>query len=341
VSPAPPGPPALLPMLAGGDGVPPDASAYQLEPKLDGQRVIAVVGQAGVTLTNRRGLDIAGTYPELERRPSVATAGVAVLDGEVVSFNTKGQTSFQRLQRRMHVAQPTPQLVAEVPVVFVAFDLLWLDGDLLVERPQVERRRLLEGLQIDGTAWQVVPVLDAPADELLVACRQLGLEGFMAKRLDAPYVPGGRSVAWRKVKCGRRRDFVVGGWSAGQGSRQDSIGSLALGCYDTTSEEAEHRGRPQRLFYTGQAGSGLTESMIGQLRRLFAQIAMEASPFENAVPPRLNFARPMLVADVAYTEVTDGGTLRQPSIKGLRTDIIATDVTWDEEIAAAFSPDGD
>src|ERR1019366_2481981 len=96
-------------------------------------------------------------------------------------------------------------------------------------------------------------------------------------------------------------------------------------------------GRRQRLFHTGQAGSGLTEAMIGQLRRLFAQIATPASPFENAVPARVNFARPMLVAEVAYTEVTEAGTLRQPSIKGLRTDVIAGDVTWDDEIAAGFT----
>jgi bifunctional non-homologous end joining protein LigD len=222
-------------------------------------------------------------------------------------------------------------------VVFVAFDLLWLDGDLLVERTTAERRRMLEALGINGTAWQTVPVLEATPEELLVACRQLGLEGFMAKRLDAAYLVGGRSPAWRKVKVGRRRDFVVGGWSPGQGSRRHSIGSLALGCYDTTGAQAERSGRPQRLFYTGQAGSGLTEAMIGQLRRLFDQIATPSSPFDHAVPARLHFVRPLLVVEVAYTEVTEAGTLRQPSIKGLRTDIIAGEVTWDDEIAARFS----
>ncbi len=195
---------------------------------------------------------------------------------------------------------------------------------------------MLESLRIDGPSWQTVPVLAATPEEAEAACRQLGLEGFMAKRLDASYTPGGRSPAWRKIKTGRRRDFVVGGWTAGQGSRQHSIGSLAVGCYDITPEEADRRAVVPRLFYTGQAGSGLTEHMIGQLRRLFDQIAIPASPFDNAVPLRLRFARPMLVAEVAYSEVTEAGTLRQPSIKGLRTDIVATDVVWDEEIAARF-----
>ena len=329
-------PPRLLPMLAGGNGIPTDPDAHQLEPKLDGQRVVAVVEPPGVVLTNRRGGEITGTYPELAGLARALAPHAAVLDGEVVAFNEKGQTSFQRLQRRMHVLRPPPALLTETPVSFVAFDVLWLDGQLLIDRPQTERRRVLDGLRLNGRAWQTAPVLDASPEELLEACRNLGLEGFMAKRLDAPYQPGRRSPAWSKVKCGRRRELVVGGWSTGQGRRQDSIGSLALGCYDTTPEEAEQWGRPQQLFYVGQAGSGLNEEMIGQLKRLFAQIAVPTSPFVN--PPRtgLHYAQPILVTEVAYTEVTETGTLRQPSIKGLRTDVIAAEVTWDDEIAACF-----
>ncbi|MCA1693209.1 MAG: hypothetical protein LC733_13820, partial [Actinobacteria bacterium] len=93
----------------------------------------------------------------------------------------------------------------------------------------------------------------------------------------------------------------------------------------------------QRLFYVGQAGSGLNEEMIGQLQKLFVQIAVPTSPFVNKPPLKLRYTRPMLVVEVAYTEVTESGTLRQPSIKGLRTDVIATEVTWDEEIAECFS----
>ncbi len=329
-------PPHLLPMLAGGTGAPANPDGWMFEPKLDGQRIIATVDGGHVTLTNRRGLEATATFPEVEGLAAALDPHRAVLDGEVVAFNERGQTSFQRLQRRMHVVQPSARLLVDTPVSFVAFDVIWLDGELLVDRPQSERRRILDGLAIKGRAWQTAPVLDATPAELIDACRQAGLEGFMAKRVDAPYLPGRRSTAWSKVKCGRRREFVVGGWSTGSGSRETSIGSLALGVYDVASEEADAAGRPQRLFYTGQAGSGLNEDMIRQLTRLFAQIEVESSPFVN--PPRapLHWVRPLLVVEVAYTEVTDGGTLRQPSIKGLRTDVIATDVTWDDEIAASF-----
>jgi len=261
-----------------------------------------------------------------------------VLDGEMVAFNEKGQTSFQRLQRRMHVHRPAPALLTDTPVAFVTLDVLWLGGEPLVDLPQTERRRILDSLGIKGHAWQTAPVLDATPEELLHACRDLGLEGFMAKRLDAPYQPGRRSPAWSKIKCGRRREFVVGGWSTGHGSRHDSIGSLALGCYDTTPEEADRRGRPQRLYYVGQAGSGLNEETIGQLKHLFAQITVPTPPFTNPPRAKLHYAQPILVTEVAYTEVTETGTLRQPSIKGLRTDVIATEVTWDDEIAACFPP---
>ncbi|MGH9226292.1 MAG: hypothetical protein ACRD2W_21445 [Acidimicrobiales bacterium] len=152
----------------------------------------------------------------------------------------------------------------------------------------------------------------------------------MAKRRDAPYQPGKRSPAWWKVKCGRRREFVVGGWSTGSGSRAESIGSLALGCHDTADEET------QRLFYVGQAGSGLNEEMIRQLRQLFAQISVPDPPFVNKPPLKLHYVRPLLVVVIAYSEVTESGTLRQPSIKGLRTDILANEVVFDEEIAASF-----
>ncbi|MGI8984977.1 MAG: ATP-dependent DNA ligase [Acidimicrobiales bacterium] len=326
-----PTPPRLLPMLAGGNGVPPNPTGYQFEPKLDGQRIIAIVGPDGVVLTNRRGGEITATYPELAGLGEALAPHMVVLDGEIVAFNEKGQTSFQRLQRRMHVAKPGARLLAGTPAVFVAFDVLWLDGDLLVGRPQSERRRILDSLAVKGRSWQTVPVLDATPEDLMVACRQLGLEGFMAKRVDAPYAVGRRSMAWWKVKTGRRREFVVGGWSSGQGSRESSIGSLALGCYDTV-------GPDQRLLYVGQAGSGLNDEMIRQLTKLFPQIGQPTSPFVNPPKTGLHWARPLLVVEIAYTEVTEAGTLRQPSIKGLRTDVIATEVTWDAEIAGVFSP---
>ncbi len=143
-----------------------------------------------------------------------------------------GRPRFQRLQRRIHVRSPSAQLRRDVPVQLLVFDVLWLDGELMAERPQAERREVLEGLGLDGPCWHTSPLIPpAPPEDLLAACREIGMEGYVAKRADAPYVPGRRSSAWIKVKCIKRREFVVGGWSPGQGGRSGSIGSLALGCW--------------------------------------------------------------------------------------------------------------
>ncbi|MGH9188950.1 MAG: ATP-dependent DNA ligase [Acidimicrobiales bacterium] len=315
-------PPTLLPMLAGGVGMPRDPTAWLYEPKWDGIRAMVTVSAHNLTVANRRGGDVTAGYPEMAPMAAALAGHAAVLDGEVVTFDGEGRPSFQRLQRRMHVRNPPARLVAEVPVAFVAFDLLWLDGELLVGQPQAQRRRLLEALDLRGPAWSTTPLLaDAPDRDTLDACRAAGLEGYMAKRRDAPYQPGRRSPAWSKIKCVRRREFVVGGWSPGQAGRTGSIGSLALGAYDVSPEDAAAAGRPARLGYVGLAGSGLSEELIGVLTTAFARIGRPDSPFAGPVDPGLRFVEPLLVADVAYTEVTESGTLRQPSLKGLRADV--------------------
>ena len=314
-------------MLAGGTGVPRDPAGWVFEPKFDGQRIVATVHAGRVSLANRRGTDATPTFPELAGLAGAIGDRSAVLDGEVVAPDERGRPSFQRMQRRMHVAAPSARLLADVPVTYAVFDVLWLDGEPLVDRPQSARRRVLDSLALRGPAWQTAPVLDAPPDQLLQACRDAGLEGFMAKRADAPYLPGRRSPAWSKVKCTRRREFVVGGWSTGLGSRRTSIGSLALGYYDD-----DDGGGAGRLVYVGQAGSGLTEGLIGQLRAVFEATARPTSPFAGPVPRGLHFVEPLLVVEVAYTEVTEAGTLRQPSIKGVRPDLLATEVVADDEL---------
>ncbi|MGH9225798.1 MAG: hypothetical protein ACRD2W_18890 [Acidimicrobiales bacterium] len=215
---SPPRPPRLLPMLAGGNGIPPNPAAYLLEPKLDGVRVMAYVEPQGVMLTNRKGGDITSHYPEVAGLCEALAPHAAVLDGEVVTFNEQGQSSFQRLQRRMHVLQPTARLLTETPVVFVAFDVLWLDGELLTECPQTERRRILDSLAVKGRAWQTAPVLDATPEELMEACRQLGLEGFMVY----PNSCGGHRPRGHRVGQWTIRVLTVGSAYVGRSCRSSS-----------------------------------------------------------------------------------------------------------------------
>jgi len=320
-------------MLAGRTGVPPRAEHHQVEAKWDGVRTIITVHEGSVTLRSRNDNDVTTAYPELAALPSSLQGRSAVLDGEVVTAGPDGHPSFQRLQRRMHVRHPGASLRDEVPVSLVVFDLLWLDGQLLVALAQRDRRARLEELELAAGTWRATPLLDFPSwDGLLETCRNIGLEGFMVKDPAAPYLPGRRSPAWSKVKCAHRSEFVVAGWSPGQGRRAGGVGSLALGCYDLSPEEAAGAGRAARLVYVGQVGSGLSDAQLGQLRSVTSRIGRDTSPFTGPSPRAVAFLEPVLVAEVAYTGVTESGTLRQPSLQGFRTDKAAPDVVAEDDV---------
>ncbi|HMC51477.1 MAG TPA: hypothetical protein VKI64_01870, partial [Acidimicrobiales bacterium] len=200
--------------------------------------------------------------------------------------------------------------MAEIPVAYVAFDLLWLDGHSFVEEPYVERRRALEALALDGARVQAPAYHVGEGAALLAVTRQQGLEGVVAKRLGAPYEPGRRSRSWTKVKNHRRQEVVIGGWLPGSGNRQGRIGALLAGYHEGTA-----------LRYAGRVGTGFTEAMLELLERVLAPLARPTSPFADPVPyPDVRWVEPRLVADVEFTEWTSGGTMRNPSFKGLRDD---------------------
>ena len=322
-------------MLATSPEPPPSFEGWLIEPKWDGVRAVVTVHDGRVTIASRLGNDVTLGYPELAPLAGALGGRSAVLDGEIVAFDERtGRPSFQRLQRRMHVRSPSAQLRRDVPVQLLLFDVLWLDGELVAERPQAERRKVLEDLGLDGPGWHTSPLIPpAPPDELLAACREVGMEGYVAKRADAPYLPGRRSSAWVKVKCVKRRELVVGGWSAGQGGRSGSIGSLAVGCWGVDPSTGANTGR---LHYVGLVGSGLSGDTIRQLTEVFARTARDDSPFAEHLIGKLHYVQPLLVAEVAYNEITEGGTLRQPSLQGFRTDLDPGEVLADEGLQAVL-----
>ncbi|HEV8114612.1 MAG TPA: hypothetical protein VGP53_00125 [Acidimicrobiales bacterium] len=310
-------------MLCGTGELPSCLDDWQLEPKWDGIRAIVASDGTRLVISSRLGNDVTAAYPELADLPARLGAP-AVLDGEIVALDPAGRPSFERLQRRMHVRHPPPELVAGVPVHLVAFDLLWHDGELLVPLPQTARRRRLEAL---GTAVTTTPLLDGDEgpEALLVDCQAVGFEGFVAKRRDAPYSPGRRSPCWLKAKAVCRRELVVGGWEEGEGSRTSRIGSLAVGWVDPRHRVAWPDG--PCLRWAGQVGSGLSGALLDQLQPVMDRFALPTSPFLDAPRvPRVRFVQPLLVVEVAFREVTSSGTLRHPVLKGLRSDLAAADV---------------
>jgi len=324
-----PMPDALVPMLARVGDLPGDDDAYGFEIKWDGVRALLYSEGGSVRLVNRNLVDVTSRYPELRELGRTLGARAAVLDGEVVAFDDDGRPDFGRLQRRMHLASDSAvrRVAGSVPVVYMIFDLLYLDGRSVTSLAYRERRELLEGLELSGSLWRTPAYHSGDGRAVLTASRDQGLEGVVAKRLDSRYEPGRRSAAWVKVKNNRRQDFVVGGWKRGEGGRSGHLGALAVGYHDVTPAEAEARGEPQRLVYAGNVGTGFKHDDLVRLGRRLDELGRDTSPFDGRQPARTTvFVEPRLVAEVEFLELTRTRTLRAPSYKGLRDDKDAREV---------------
>jgi bifunctional non-homologous end joining protein LigD len=320
-----PFPEHIVPMLARlGDLPSGDADkrhAYEI--KWDGIRAIYYSQPGEVRIESRNLNDITSRWPELRPLNRELGARDAVFDGEIVTLDDQGRPSFQGLQSRMHLASESAvrRRMKTTPAIYMIFDLLYLDGHDRMHLPYTERRELLESLGLDGPHWKVPGYHVGDGAAVLEASKAQGLEGVIAKRLDCPYTPGKRGGGWIKVKNTKRQELVVGGWLPGEGNRSGQIGALLVGHYDTTPAEAKKRGEPQQLKYAGRVGTGFTAETLSILQRELNPLARDDSPFDGRQPPKESrFVDPKLVAEVEFSEWTKGGTVRQPSFKGLRDD---------------------
>jgi len=312
--------PSLQPMAATLRAEPPaDADEKWLwEVKWDGMRALVYVVDGVLRIETRRQRDVTRDYPELAPLAEALDGRRAILDGEIVVLDDEGRPSFQLLQGRFSLTNTTrrDRLVSASPVTLMIFDLLWLDGERLLDRPLQERRAILEGLELAGPRWRTPRAFDA-AGPLLAETKRQGLEGVIGKRRDSSYQPGRRSPNWIKLKNLIRQEVVVGGWVPGEGRRESRIGALVIGVHDADG----------RLRYAGRVGTGFNDAELDRLAGLLGPRRRDSSPFAGAQPPRGTiFAEPDLVAEIAATEWTRAGTLRHPSYKGLRDDKDAAEV---------------
>ncbi|WP_460367452.1 non-homologous end-joining DNA ligase [Actinocorallia lasiicapitis] len=313
----------IEPMLATLAGLPDDLERWALELKWDGVRALAYVESGEVRVAGRRGRTVTGHYPELGTLADLLGDRDAVLDGEIVAF-ADGRPSFERLQRRMHVARPSPTLIRTVPIRYVVFDLLRLDGASLCDLPYTRRRELLEELDLAAGPVEVPPYLPAEdreqVEELLAYTREENLEGLVAKRLDSKYSPGRRTTLWRKIKNVRTQEVVVVGWRDGQGRRHGAVGSLLCGYFDGDD-----------LIFAGHVGTGFSDAVLDELAALLEPLARTGTPCSGAIPGEVakeaHWVEPVLVGEVAFAEWTSEGRLRHPSWRGLRTDQDPREVT--------------
>jgi bifunctional non-homologous end joining protein LigD len=321
-----PMPEGLTPMLARlSERLPRDETAWGYEVKWDGVRALLYWQPGRMRIESRNRKDLTSRYPELRGLGPALGSRTAILDGEIVAFDADGRPSFERLQQRMHLASDSliRRRAREVPVAYVVFDVLYLDGRATMPLPYEERRALLEGMGLEGPAWQVPAYHRGEGKPLLDASKEQGLEGIVAKRLTSPYEPGRRGANWLKVKNALRQEFVIGGWLPGEGRRRERIGALLVGFHDEAADGGEHG----PLRYAGRVGTGFSEAELDRLARLLAPLARPDSPFELGTPPRgAVFVEPELVAEVEFREWTRDRMLRHPSYKGLREDKPAAEV---------------
>ena len=289
-------PPLLAPMAAGSTGMPANPAGWIFEPKWDGVRAIARVWDAKVTLTSRLGNDVTSGYPELAAIGPAMGERAAVLDGEIIAFDDRGHPSFERLQRRMHVRADRRALWPKCPCYSSSSTC---SGSTANCSPAMLPSRAAPPARHPdpkGPSWQTAAASSTPHRPTLAGMpsgRARGLHG--QKLASSDYAVGKRSKAWSKIKCGRRREFVVGGWSDRiQGSRSDQIGSLAVGWRPDPQPVRCRPAIPQRLLYAGQVGSGLNEFLLGHLRPAFTDLAR----------------RPALCPAAG---TADGGPLRPPA----------------------------
>jgi bifunctional non-homologous end joining protein LigD len=308
-------------MLASA-GDPPAGAGWAFEFKWDGVRAVTAVAGGRVRAQSRLGNEITAAYPELTGLTELLDGRPVLLDGEVVALDDAGRPDFGTLQHRMHVRTPDPDLVARIPVSYVVFDLLHLDGVALLREPYDRRRELLEGLGLAGPRVRVPPAAPGVSGaQLLDVARAHGLEGVVGKRRTSRYEPGRRSPSWVKTALLHTQEVVIGGWTAGEGRRAQTIGALLLGAYDAAGS----------LRYLGHVGTGFTDAALRSLLGELQGRGQAESPFDEQVPPlearKARWVRPELVGEVVYRVRTKEGRLRHAAWRGLRADKSPGDAT--------------
>lgn len=292
----------VSPMLATLVGQPFSKQGWVFEEKYDGVRMLAYKEGAKVSLISRNGIDRSNRYPTIAAALARLTAKTLLLDGEIVVFDSHKISRFQLLQQ------------GGGQVKYAVFDCLYENGKDLRREPLAVRRSALEKVLKPDPIVSIAKRLADDGVKAFEIATRLGLEGVIGKDSSASYTEG-RSVAWLKVKINQQEEFVIGGFTAPEGSRH-YFGALLLGAF---------RGR--ELRYVGKVGTGFNEQSLGSLHKRMKTLARTTSPFSSHISERsATFISPKLVAQIAFTERTKEGKLRHPVYLGLRDDKSAREV---------------
>ena len=313
-----------------------DNPDWLFEIKWDGYRAVAFIDNGRVRLVSRTQNDLTAQFSELASLAKFVKAERAILDGEIVALDDEGRPSFSLMQQRTGFKAGKRRLPRRegVPVVYYAFDLLYLDGFDLRRVPLEQRKQLLQDRIItDSLAAderEVIHFSDHYPEKgvaLFEAARQRGLEGIVAKKRTSRYEEK-RSSDWLKIKITQTQDCVIGGYTDPEGSRE-YFGALVLGLYD----------RQKRLIHVGQVGTGFDQAALKKLFTLMQPLKTKQNPFYGEIGGlrKVQFVRPQMVAEVKFSEWThendEGGTkLRAPVFMGLRDDKLPEECKLEEAV---------
>ena len=299
---------SLTPMLIGKSGAPFDDDNYLYELKCDGVRCLAYIDplRASVELRNKRNLDVTRKYPEL----SIISGQVAekcILDGEIV-VTRNGRTDFEPMQQRALLEDDLKIKLASTrePVSFVAYDVLWSNGDLLIDLPLMDRKaRLQQCVRVENNRLAVSRMVEGQGTAFFQLTQTRRLEGIVAKRKDGRYRPGKTSRDWIKIKNLLDDDYVVCGYIP----KEDHLISIILGQY-----------RDGRLQYKGHVTFGVRGINARRLQALPRNPSPTLTAPQGSGNERAIWLQPVAVCTVQFMEKTASGALRQPVFKGFRDD---------------------
>ena len=295
----------IPPMLATLVPAPFDDPGWQFEIKWDGFRVETVVNGDSVRLWTRGQQDAARYFGAFLAPPTWISAKKAIVDGEVIAIDERGEPDFALLQARIKGQGRTG---TPTPFVYEVFDLLWIDDRSLLGEPLEERRRLLaEALRPDPRV-RLSEHIEADGLAFFEAARVRGLEGIMAKDRGSPYLPGKRAMTWQKVKIRPEQELVVGGMTRGTGKAVE-LGALLVGFYEDGA-----------LRYAGKVGAGFNDASRAELLAKLEPLVVGEPPFETPPPRPVSrsaiWLRPEVVIRAEFAGWTGDGLVRQAAYKG-------------------------
>jgi bifunctional non-homologous end joining protein LigD len=301
-----PMPEFIAPQLATLVDKPPPGDEWLHELKLDGYRLLCYVTRGQVRFWTRNQKDWTDRFPVLGKAVKKLRLTNAILDGEVVALDPSGRASFQRLQQSINKN-------SAAGLLFHVFDLVYLEGFNLTKTPLAERKRVLGDLLkpvVEKTQLRYSDHIEGNGAEFFKEACKFGIEGVVSKLANSTY-ESTRNRNWLKVKCLKRQEFVIAGYTLSE--KGIPFSSLILGFYDKG-----------KLIYAGRAGTGFSNQMRVELRKKLDRMVRNTRPFEQ-IPKdpglkRAVWTEPKLVGEVAFTEWTDEGVIRHPSFQGLRED---------------------